>query len=479
MMRDIFESCDEVICWLGEDGTVASQDTSSVPPTSITGQQAFQLIRMYASDGNLDHITWCGPGSLSELASSEEYGPHFEALERIMTVPWWQRIWIVQELVLPPCATFVYRSETCEFGIVACAATRFDYNYRVYSKGLQRYTCNSSVRQITTRMLDVVLPLMRMRKLRLSNIRFQPVLQGLTILRSLLCSLHATDPRDLFYALLSLIKGKERTVHSYLPDYNLEFRTAICRIAVADIRDTEDLSILTGTRYPAIDLNERRPTWISPSRFTTLDSALAVTTRRYLRAINSFKASQDFYSQVDLINDWRLRLKTMSLGKIKVVGEAFEPLINDVNVSVLYRSLQLIGLDHPSHWPQEAPPPGSREDTFWRTFMSSRMWMQDLMLSQPPDSQDYSNIRSLFISTIKGTKLSYIEDYQLCVCLTILAHRALIVMEGGSMALRHRRHFLGMRFTFLLEQRFRSSCVDEMLEHIHQMMKTWTLVLIL
>lgn len=437
MMREIFESCDEVICWLGEDGTMTSHDTSSLPPTSIASQQAFQLIRMYASEGSLDHISWCGPGSLSEFASSEEYGPHFEALERIMTVSWWQRIWIVQELVLPPRATFIYGSETCDFGIFACAATRFDYNYRLYSKSLHRYTYNSLVRRITIRMLVTIIPLIRMRKLRLRKIRFQPVSRGLTILRSLLCSLHATDQRDLFYALLSLIRSPEKTDQSYLPDYNLKFQTAICRIVVADIRDTEDLSILTGTRYPAIDLNdalnEPRPTWLASSRITTLDSALAVTTRKYFRAVSSFKASQNFYSQVDLINDWRLRLKTVSLGKITLVGEAFKSPIDDAfNVPILYRSLQLLGLNHSLHWPQDAPPSGSREDSFWRTFMSNRMTIQDLMLPQSLDSQDYSNVRSLLISTIEGTKLSYMEDHQLRSCLAILAHRALIVMEDGS-----------------------------------------------
>jgi len=57
MMRDIFESCDEVICWLGEGGTIASHTISSLPPTSVASQQAFQSIQMYASDASLDHIT--------------------------------------------------------------------------------------------------------------------------------------------------------------------------------------------------------------------------------------------------------------------------------------------------------------------------------------------------------------------------------------------------------------------------------------
>jgi hypothetical protein len=439
MMREIFESCDQVICWLGEDGIITSHDTSSLTPTSIAGQQAFQLIRIYASEGSLDHISWCGPGSLSEFASSKEYGPHFKALEQIMTVPCWQRIWIVQELVLPPRATFVYGSEICDFDIFVCAVTRFDYNYRVYFKSLHRYTCNSSVRQITVRILDTVLPLMQMGKLRLSKIGLQPVFKGITILRSLLCSLHATDQRDLFYGLLSLTRRPDIMDHSYLPDYNLKFPTAICRIAVADIRDTEDLSILTGTRYPATNLddalNVHRPTWLASSRITTLDSALAVTTRRYFRAINPFKASQNFYSQVDLINNWRLRLKSISLGKVTLVGEAFKSSLDDdaFNVPILHRSLQLLGLDHPSHWPQDVPSLGSWQDSFWRTFMSNRMRIQDLVLPQSPEAQDYSNVRGLFISTIEGTKLSYIEDHQLSRCLIILAHRALIVMKDGSM----------------------------------------------
>jgi hypothetical protein len=433
MMKNIFQSCDEVICWLGEEENMTTPITSSLPPTSTAGQKAFDLIRMYASYGSLDHLTWSGPESLSQLASSDEYKAHFEALRRLLSVQWWQRIWIVQELILPPRATFVYGSETCDFETFACAVTRFDYNHRIYSKYLKQDTCNSSFLRIISTIMHVVLPLVRLRSLHLKSLsnRSDPTYE-LATLRGLLCSLHASNPRDLFYALLGLTNLAEKT-HLYSPDYTLTFQLAVTRMAVDSIKHSNNFAILTGTRYASIALCEPVPTWLPPSKISTLDSSLAVNARRYFRAINSFKASQGFYSQVDLINDWNLRVRTICLGKIKLIGPTFQSLTNDdMNLSVLRRSLQLLGLDHTSHWPQDAPPLGSLKDSFWRTFMSSRMTIRyDYQLPQSPVTQDYCNVRSLFNSTIEKCVLSSMEHHQLVCCMIMLHYRSLVMLEDG------------------------------------------------
>jgi hypothetical protein len=79
MMEEIYSSCQKTIIWLGED----PNPSSPLAPATC----------------------WkC-------LGLAEIWTVHFKAFRKFVSVPWWKRIWVIQEMVLLKSLKFLYSSE--------------------------------------------------------------------------------------------------------------------------------------------------------------------------------------------------------------------------------------------------------------------------------------------------------------------------------------------------------------------------------
>ena len=127
MMGEIYSSCQKAIVWLGED-----LDTTKAGSKSIVASRACDMLKMLGANRHLDQLPCFSTSDGQRTEISEEYTIHFEAFRKFVDIPWWERIWVIQEMVLPKSLKFLYSSE------------EFSYEtLRSVVQGLQRHgtTC--------------------------------------------------------------------------------------------------------------------------------------------------------------------------------------------------------------------------------------------------------------------------------------------------------------------------------------------------
>lgn len=160
---------------------------------------AFRLLRMLGADRHLEKMACFRWGQTGFVEFEVKYAAHFAALRAMMEVPWWRRIWVVQESVLPRVAVLAYASETCPIS----ALGDWHAAFTKHAVGCCRRfweTTLSTIRRTLDEMFGRHSALVVVR-------RDWARLDGLTMaaLRWHPWSLQATKERDLFYGLLGLV----------------------------------------------------------------------------------------------------------------------------------------------------------------------------------------------------------------------------------------------------------------------------------
>ena len=224
--------------------------------TSDTSR-VFAMVETLSKAKHLQELGWAQP--TDDPTTQEELRTLFELLRRFSHAPftpWWTRIWVVQETVLPPVVTIICGSVSAPWTMFAQAASRYlDHSrgccHRVSAK-LPRDHLN--VLQSFSRLIFDLDELRRTfsdtntpeKNQLISQDQFAHVdtkeVSPATSLLSLLRRFRnrkATDPRDKVYALLSLCPNT-----SVLPDYAASEREVYTRAALESIYATQSLSVL-------------------------------------------------------------------------------------------------------------------------------------------------------------------------------------------------------------------------------------------
>ncbi len=221
MMHSIYKECTQCAIWLGSLGPV--------PPS-------------YAR-GALDAITW--------IAGEQEIPPWFDdpvqrggvasAVNTLMTLPWWYRIWTVQESILPPAATLYWGPFSLPWELMRRAADSFfngtapELPGEFWNHGGILHL-HSSMRGLGfSRDEDVLLLLWRWRG------RF------------------ATEPRDKVYGLMG-IQSKIPLPSARSCDYTVDVPTLYARVTADLIRHSGTLEALIGRRGEMSDI-KGLPSW--------------------------------------------------------------------------------------------------------------------------------------------------------------------------------------------------------------------------
>ncbi|KAF9733344.1 hypothetical protein PMIN02_001855 [Paraphaeosphaeria minitans] len=161
----------------------------------------------------------------------------FAGVERIMSRPWWTRIWVIQETVLSRKAVVHFGQFSAPWTMFAEAATRFAQDRQTLCLDLSGAFRGQST--LTTFSNAV---------LRIDNAR-QHHHAWLDIdLLSLLWRfrpLESTDKRDKIFALLGLVTNWQNRP-AMLPDYQMDVNTAFLGTAANTIQRTMSLAVLAG-----------------------------------------------------------------------------------------------------------------------------------------------------------------------------------------------------------------------------------------
>lgn len=246
----------------------------------------FSFIRTLASVEHLVDISWLTAGN--DDSEVEEALLHlFENLRRLMHAPftpWWGRIWVVQEVILPPqiticCGTvsapwsmFSRAASACLQHMHDCCAKELDRVPRDLMNVLQdfgeRVTDVDNLRNTSLGKMFHISSLFEpgMDRIRRS---FCPAER-----RSLISLLRqfrerkASDPRDKVYALLSLVQDDSKRA-PLMPDYSLSTAEVYTMAAVESIYSSGSLSVLTvdNARKYRQDLPTWVPDWEAPGDF--------------------------------------------------------------------------------------------------------------------------------------------------------------------------------------------------------------------
>lgn len=299
IMRDIFTSARQVFIYLGEvqnsklkvpsksaffqpepdDDIMSSfatrcslQDISKIPRID-KASDVFCLIHSIAEARNLEDAAPFNAG-WRHAADSKYHRRLFEALRQLMRCRWWDRMWTLQEAVVPKDVTIIYGP---------CVST-----WDMFTRAAKAYSDHKPSETFAifppeyTKVLDfysqIVLSIETMRR------RWASVEQTtlLPLLRQF-SGRNATDPRDRVYALLGLVRGRLPVQ----PDYSIDVATLYQHTALGIISSTGTLSVLNGDT--GRKLRQDLPSWVPDwtAEYHDLDRHRAETIYHYATSLQS------------------------------------------------------------------------------------------------------------------------------------------------------------------------------------------------
>lgn len=280
-MRNIYSTADEVIVFLGDglDYSAAHLRTKQSPrpcrrfgigDTNISlAHQTLDIWKTSALKGPVQALELFSflavlnrfRDSSSFLKFFEDFPEAhvtalFEALRRTLLVPWWDRIWVVQEAVVAQNITIRYSEVAASWELlveVTKALSRWDFAGMRYPSSLSADCLK--VFSLLSRVSD----LDRFRR----DWRFLQSTNLLSLLRHF-GHRKASDNRDRVYALLGLC---DKNV-ALRPNYQLNEKQVYTESVLAIIKNTRSLAVMYGdhSRKTSQDL----PSWI-PDWSTILD----------------------------------------------------------------------------------------------------------------------------------------------------------------------------------------------------------------
>ena len=319
---------------------------------------AFVFLRLILDGAHLYDLAFFQRSGEYILQSTTKWEQAIRGLEIITKSPWWNRIWVLQETVLPPRATIHFGNITIPWKTIAQATKKLTHHYT--------FCCSSHLttrpfreEEILTLFGSVIHPIELLRNGRADGMRM-----SLSQLLSITLQRASTDSRDKVYALLSLVTnwyGREPV----RPDYGLSVDQIYTQVVTKEIQGSNSLQILQGV--PEIS-NTRLPSWIMK---TSSDHMRMVTGSR-INASALFRASGDSLCDVQVVE--RLVLGVLGLSNSDTVLRVSPLIYGDSPETSNYAMMEttlsswrkLAGLEDMPNRPY--PSGDSWENAFWRAI---------------------------------------------------------------------------------------------------------------
>lgn len=425
MMRTIYSACTRAILWLGEGPEYRESNESwiyfgskrrqsweartlpprpgrpgwlfrrlALPPKSAKAKRAFWMLRALGTGKHLRELPLFREDQFGNLILNASYREHFFALNDMMEVPWWKRIWVVQESVLPRVVTLAYGSETCPFSVLDDWLANFTKHAFACCKAHWRSRQDDNfLDKMMTQHAGLVI--MRREWAKLEEITMAD-------LRWHFWRFKATWDRDLFYGLLGLVKyppGHD-SGRAIDPSYEVSDAEAVAGACFMDIRRSQTLDILLGIRWLDRYSDTKMPSWIPDLWSPRAVKADFLRRHKYITRELFRAAPPRLCSDVLLVEKTVLRVGTSCLGRIaKRGGDRPGPPPRDTIVYWRPKPMDWLTIAGITEWPDAAPEAGSIEDSFWRAFIHGCVQLP----SGPPYSRraeqaDYKRVVALLRS---------------------------------------------------------------------------------
>ncbi|KAF2751035.1 hypothetical protein M011DRAFT_191332 [Sporormia fimetaria CBS 119925] len=341
MMANIYRACTEVLIYLG-DALDPSASHKNAPKTYefTDSNNDLKLMEMFLGDAAVlprtrhktvrgghifafiyflslyrlpeSHMRYTPNAPFADNAECKDTGRTLlsEGLRRLINAPWtpwWDRMWVVQEVVIPSHARVIYGTVSAPWSMFAGAAMAYDLHVtsccshitRVLPDGLLR-VCKDFAQRIS----DIETLRNEYRLWGPSNAITSPNGQGLLLLLRKFRGRKSSDPRDKVYALLSLVTATSAL--QMLPDYSLSVRQVFVTATLNGIWATKSLSVFQSDvdRKARHDLPSWVPDWGAAGDYGPL-AARADATELYDASPGATKAI--------VLGKWQYKVEKMGL----------------------------------------------------------------------------------------------------------------------------------------------------------------------
>ena len=225
LMGNIYKRADEVLMWLGE-----AEDDSHLAAELVDTLHGIIRGKDSRETGNEDRKAQF----ILDLCAGEDIAPCLQALNSLLDRKYWDRVWIVQEVLLSKRLYVCYGSfrQPWEHWLVALSLIGM-LPVEVLPNEFKSMLAEREVKPVYS-LVTAYRNGHRLKK-RMS------LLDGLILYRNR----EATDPRDHVYAILNLVDGKKSGIQA---DYSLSVFSLYRSVVVQTVERSRDLDILSACK---------------------------------------------------------------------------------------------------------------------------------------------------------------------------------------------------------------------------------------
>jgi hypothetical protein len=250
-MGEIYEHANCVLIWLGE----ADEDSdrafafANVVGTVVEGS-------VYPLTDQFDFVRFNTLGTIGLVkdyidSSNEDYTAEWLSLGKLLQRPWWQRVWVVQELAKAKEAVFVCGWTTTPSSRLHCLVMIVHLT-PVIQDFIKRYISNIDIFLQQAYLLFHT----RLRRLRAETLSRREDMKFSSLLETALQRL-CQDPSDKVYAVLSLTNAAVQS--QFRSDYTQSMEWAYTMAVKADVETSRSIEILCCCRTNTT--HDSLPSW--------------------------------------------------------------------------------------------------------------------------------------------------------------------------------------------------------------------------
>ena len=237
------------------------------------------------------------------------------------STPWWNRIWVIQEVVAPPLIDVVYGACSAPWNMFTLAAWS-QINHSTHCCADKYARLPRDLRKVLEDFSQRVTGIDELRNAQ--NLFNRQVREPEPVGRSLLELLRrfrdrkASDPRDKVYALLSLVRSEQESFAlPMLPDYALSESEVFTKATLQCIYTSRSLSVFStelGRKFRS-DLPSWVPDWGAPGGYTYTVRARAV------ELYDACPSDKTIENLVQLSGTSRLMVRGFQFERVRSLGD--------------------------------------------------------------------------------------------------------------------------------------------------------------